>query len=89
MATRILDTTEYKIAVFGAVGVGACKFILNIFLVILQYHIFHAQKSTITMRFITGNFLEEYDPTIPDSYRKKVDVDGKPALLNTLDTAGI
>merc|ERR1711994_95944 len=35
-----------------------------------------------------GNFLDEYDPTIADSYRKQVQIDGKPALLDILDTAG-
>merc|ERR1719494_692228 len=30
----------------------------------------------------------EYDPTIEDSYRKQVDIDGNTALLDILDTAG-
>ena len=89
MATRILDINEYKIAVFGVGGVGACKYLLNIFLVILQCHVFHTQKSTMTMRFLLGTFIEERDPSIEDSYCKQVDIDGKPALLNILDTAGI
>ena len=33
-------------------------------------------------------FLEKYDPTIEDSYRKQVDVDGHPYMLEILDTAG-
>ena len=28
-------------------------------------------KSALTIRLITDNFLEEYDPTIEDSYRKQ------------------
>jgi GTPase KRas protein len=32
--------------------------------------------------------LEEYDPTIEDSYRKNVKIDNEPALLDILDTAG-
>ena len=36
----------------------------------------------------TGNFLEEYDPTIEDSYRKHVMIDDEPCLLDILDTSG-
>ena len=40
------------------------------------------------MRFIQGNFLEKYDPTIEDSYRKLVEVDGSACMLDIMDTAG-
>lgn len=33
-------------------------------------------------------FLDKYDPTIEDSYRKQVEVDGTPVTLEILDTAG-
>eukprot|EP00300_Choanocystis_sp_HF-7_P017484 c19744_g2_i1.p1 GENE.c19744_g2_i1~~c19744_g2_i1.p1 ORF type:complete len:207 (-),score=56.12 c19744_g2_i1:54-638(-) len=45
-------------------------------------------KSALTVRFIQGNFLDRYDPTIEDSYRKQVEVDGVACLLDILDTAG-
>merc|ERR1712176_624887 len=45
-------------------------------------------KSALPIRLVTDNFLDEYDPTIEDSYRKQVSIDGKPALLDILDTAG-
>jgi len=45
-------------------------------------------KSALTLRLVTDNFLEEYDPTIEDCYRKNVMVDGKPVVLEILDTAG-
>ena len=45
-------------------------------------------KSTLTIRLITNNFVEEYDPTIEDSYRKQCYIDNKIALLDILDTAG-
>jgi len=45
-------------------------------------------KSALTIRLISWNFLDEYDPTIEDSYRKTVDIDGIPATLDILDTAG-
>merc|ERR1711924_427368 len=45
-------------------------------------------KSALTVRFIQGNFVEKYDPTIEDSYRKQVAVDGEAVLLDIMDTAG-
>lgn len=45
-------------------------------------------KSALTIRLITDNFLDEYDPTIEDSYRMQVEIDGATALLDILDTAG-
>lgn len=45
-------------------------------------------KSALTIRLVTDNFLDEYDPTIEDSYRKQVTIDDRPALLDILDTAG-
>jgi len=45
-------------------------------------------KSALTIRLVTDNFLEEYDPTIEDSYRKQVSIDDSVALLDILDTAG-
>jgi len=45
-------------------------------------------KSALTLRLISDEFATEYDPTIEDSYRKQVSIDGKPALLDVLDTAG-
>src|SRR3990167_4790415 len=35
-----------------------------------------------------GNFVEKYDPTIEDSYRKQVVVDSVACLLDVMDTAG-
>ena len=45
-------------------------------------------KSSLTVRYVTGDFLDEYDPTIEDYYRKLVEVDGEPAYMDILDTAG-
>jgi len=45
-------------------------------------------KSALTIRLVTDNFLDEYDPTIEDSYRKQVEIDNETALLDILDTAG-
>ena len=45
-------------------------------------------KSAITTQFVQNVFIEQYDPTIEDSYRKHHEVDGKPVVLEILDTAG-
>ncbi|KAG2373211.1 hypothetical protein C9374_012314 [Naegleria lovaniensis] len=45
-------------------------------------------KSALTVQFIQNIFVEEYDPTIEDSYRKHAKVDDKPCFLEILDTAG-
>ena len=45
-------------------------------------------KSALTVQFVQGIFVEKYDPTIEDSYRKQVVIDGETCLLNILDTAG-
>ncbi|XP_064444724.1 ras-related protein Rap-1A isoform X5 [Mirounga angustirostris] len=45
-------------------------------------------KSALTVQFVQGIFVEKYDPTIEDSYRKQVEVDCQQCMLEILDTAG-
>ncbi|KAG0170010.1 Ras GTPase [Apophysomyces sp. BC1034] len=45
-------------------------------------------KSALTIQFIQSHFVDEYDPTIEDSYRKQCVIDTETALLDVLDTAG-
>jgi len=45
-------------------------------------------KSCLTAQFVQGIWIERYDPTIEDSYRKQCDVDGRQVILEILDTAG-
>ena len=45
-------------------------------------------KSALTIRYVTGDFFGEYDPTIEDSYRKQIELNGKTFLLDILDAAG-
>ena len=73
---------EYKAVMLGSGGVG---------------------KSALTVKFVTGQFAERYDPTVEgelwlfietvnyfvsDFYRKEIEVEGAPATLEILDTAG-
>ncbi|XMA15972.1 hypothetical protein WAI453_008763 [Rhynchosporium graminicola] len=45
-------------------------------------------KSCLTAQFVQNVWIESYDPTIEDSYRKQVEVDGRQCMLEILDTAG-
>ncbi|KAI5953769.1 RAS1 [Candida theae] len=45
-------------------------------------------KSALTIQLIQSHFVDEYDPTIEDSYRKQCTIDGEQVLLDILDTAG-
>lgn len=45
-------------------------------------------KSALTIQLIHSHFVDEYDPTIEDSYRKQVVIDNEVQVLDILDTAG-
>ena len=34
-------------------------------------------KSALTVQFVQNIFVEKYDPTIEDSYRKQIELDGQ------------
>jgi len=45
-------------------------------------------KSALSIQLIKNYFVAEYDPTIENSYRKQLEVDGQTCMLDILDTAG-
>lgn len=45
-------------------------------------------KSALTLQFMYDEFIEDYEPTKADSYRKKVVLDGEEVQIDILDTAG-
>ncbi|CAG2108219.1 unnamed protein product [Medioppia subpectinata] len=45
-------------------------------------------KSALTLQFMYDEFIEDYEPTKADSYRKKVILDGDEVQIDILDTAG-
>jgi len=45
-------------------------------------------KSCLTIQFVKGLFVTHYDPTIEDSYRKQLTIDGESIALDIFDTAG-
>jgi small GTP-binding protein len=45
-------------------------------------------KTALTIRLCSDRFVTEYDPTIEDSYRKQLVVNGRAVMVEILDTAG-
>jgi len=45
-------------------------------------------KSALTIPLTQNTFVFEYDPTIENSYRKQMEIDGEVCMLDILDTAG-
>jgi small GTP-binding protein len=45
-------------------------------------------KSALTIQFVQGYFITDYDPTIEDSYKRVLAVDNDNVQLDILDTAG-
>lgn len=45
-------------------------------------------KSALTLQFMYDEFVEDYEPTKADSYRKKLLLDGQEIHIDILDTAG-
>lgn len=45
-------------------------------------------KSALTLQFMYDEFVEDYEPTKADSYRKKILLDGQEIQVDILDTAG-
>jgi GTPase KRas len=44
--------------------------------------------TVVCVQLCLNHFVETYDPTIEDSYRKQVQIDGQSCMLEVLDTAG-
>lgn len=45
-------------------------------------------KSAMTIQFLQNHFVEIYDPTIEDAYRKQIAIDDHSYFIEILDTAG-
>jgi small GTP-binding protein len=45
-------------------------------------------KSCLTIRYVSGEFVAMYDPTVSDSYKKPTEIDGKTVMMDIMDTAG-
>jgi len=45
-------------------------------------------KSSLTIRYLRNEFSEYYDPTLEETYRKKIEYNGKLYDVEIVDTAG-
>ena len=45
-------------------------------------------KSALTLQFMYDEFVEDYEPTKADSYRKNITLGGTECQIDILDTAG-
>ncbi|KAL9645537.1 hypothetical protein ABK040_000601 [Willaertia magna] len=45
-------------------------------------------KSSLVIRYVSNQFVDYYDPTIEDSYRKEETINKESFILDILDTAG-
>uniref|UniRef100_A0A8C1GZX3 GTP-binding protein Rheb n=1 Tax=Cyprinus carpio TaxID=7962 RepID=A0A8C1GZX3_CYPCA len=46
------------------------------------------RKSSLTIQFVEGQFVDSYDPTIENTFNKMVSVNGQDFNLQLVDTAG-
>jgi len=75
--------TLYKLVVLGDGGVG--KTALTIQVPISPQALYLVANRP---QLCLNHFVETYDPTIEDSYRKQVVIDSQSCMLEVLDTAG-
>ncbi|CAG2103504.1 unnamed protein product [Medioppia subpectinata] len=45
-------------------------------------------KSSLTLQFVEGKFIDSYDPTIENTFVKNVKIKGQEYGLRLVDTAG-
>ncbi|XP_025785196.1 GTP-binding protein Rheb [Puma concolor] len=48
----------------------------------------HTGKSSLTIQFVEGQFVDSYDPTIENTFTKLITVNGQEYHLQLVDTAG-
>lgn len=80
----------FKITVLGDGGVGKTALTVQVCLDGRsgERAISASPRAHHSRQFTMSSFVETYDPTIEDCYRKQWVVDDKPCLLEVLDTAG-
>jgi GTPase KRas protein len=75
--------TLYKLVVLGDGGVGKTALTIQVRLPAPMLY-----TDANPWQLCLNHFVETYDPTIEDSYRKQVQIDSQSCMLEVLDTAG-
>jgi GTPase SAR1 family protein len=76
------QSTDYRIVVLGSAGVG--MYIIKI--CILFKNILNKGKTNCVLRFVNGQFRENYIPTVEDTYRQVVSCNKQITTLQITDT---
>jgi GTPase KRas protein len=74
----------YKLVVLGDGGVGKTALTIQVSITFKSLRSLYINTQQLSL----NHFVETHDPTIEDSYRKKVVIDGQACMLEVLDTAG-
>jgi hypothetical protein len=76
------QSTDYRIVVLGSAGVG--MYIITYY-IYLQNNI-NLGKTNCVLRFVNGQFRENYVPTVEDTYRQVVSCNKQITTLQITDT---
>lgn len=85
MNRRCMLLGALSVAGFGLPGIAKAQLLEKKIIVVGEQGV---GKSALVMRCVTNTFLDEFAPTIADSYRKQMDINGKNTLLDIADTLG-
>jgi len=78
-------TTEPPVLCWGVLFCSPQRAYVSVLCVIV---LLFCPQSAMTLRFVQGVFVKDYDPTIEDAYRKSLHLDERACTLDILDTAG-
>ena len=81
-----------KIAIVGSTSVGKLHELVNPFCYIItripKLTVYHVGKSSLTVRFVGGHFVESYYPTIENTFSQIIKYKDQDFATEIVDTAG-